>query len=168
MCFQSCTTTMVAMVIDTSTTSGAATPSGIQKASSGTATRPSPKPNADRISVAINTMTKTYRVLTSIVLSSDRAIRTGWRPHGQPQVLSFPPQVVLAFRIPADTTHAAGRARVPNALANCCASKTGGWHANPEQTTANDRPSTVRASISRPRPSSRRFGIVSANAGGRF
>jgi hypothetical protein len=43
-----------AMVIDTSTTSGAATLSGMKKASSGTATSASPKPNADRISVAIN------------------------------------------------------------------------------------------------------------------
>jgi hypothetical protein len=60
---------MPAIVIDTSTASGAATFSGMQKARSGTATRASPKPKADRISVAINTTNKTPRVVTSIVIS---------------------------------------------------------------------------------------------------
>src|SRR4029077_14863334 len=67
--FQSCTTTIPATVIDTSTASGAATSSGMQKASSGTATRASPKPNVDRISVATNTTSKTSPVVTSIVIS---------------------------------------------------------------------------------------------------
>jgi hypothetical protein len=57
------------MVIDTSTASGAATLNGMMKASSGTATRASPKPNAERISVAIKTMNKTSRVVMSIAYS---------------------------------------------------------------------------------------------------
>src|SRR5258708_12880305 len=59
--------------------------------------------------------------------------------------------------------YAAGRTRDPNERASSCTSKIGGWHANPEHTTANDRPSNDR-----PSPSAGRFGIVSAKAGGRF
>src|ERR1035441_9641396 len=54
--------------------------------------------------------------------------------------------------------HAAGRAHDPNARASSSSSKIGGWQANPEHTTANDRLSV----------SAGRFGIVSAKAGGRF
>jgi hypothetical protein len=59
------------MVIDTSTASGAAWFSGMQKARSGTATRASPKPNAERISVAINRMDKTKIVMISIAVSEE-------------------------------------------------------------------------------------------------
>src|SRR5260370_21880397 len=60
-------------------------------------------------------------------------------------------------------THAAGRARDPNARPSSCASKIGGWQANPEHTTANDRPSNDR-----PPPTAGRFGIVGARARGTF
>jgi hypothetical protein len=41
----------------------------MQNASSGTATRASPKPNADRISVAMNMIDKTRRVVVLIAIS---------------------------------------------------------------------------------------------------
>ena len=50
---------MPAMVMDTSTASGAATGSGSQNASKGTAINASPKPKADRITVAIKITHKT-------------------------------------------------------------------------------------------------------------
>ena len=52
---QSCATTTAAIVIETSTASGAATFSGIKSASSGTANSASPNPNADRMNVARKT-----------------------------------------------------------------------------------------------------------------
>ncbi len=75
---------MPATVIDTRTASGAATPNGMLKASSGTATSASPNPNADRMSVATNTMIKTCNVVASIVIS--RSSRT---QHTQPAPLSL-------------------------------------------------------------------------------
>jgi hypothetical protein len=49
---------------------------------------------------------------------------------------------------------AAGRAFAPSARPSSPASNTGGWQANSEHTTANDRPP----------PSAGRFGIVAANS----
>jgi hypothetical protein len=50
--------------------SGAAAFKGMKKASNGTAMRPSPKPKAERISVAMKTIAKTSRVVTSIATSA--------------------------------------------------------------------------------------------------
>lgn len=65
--FQSCATIIPAIVIDTSTASGAATFSGIKSASNGTATSASPNPNADRIKVAMKTTARTCKVVTSTI-----------------------------------------------------------------------------------------------------
>jgi hypothetical protein len=62
MCRQSCATTMAAMVMETSTASGAATRTGMQNASKGTAIRASPKPNAERMSVAAKMMRMTKKL----------------------------------------------------------------------------------------------------------
>ena len=66
---------MAATVMDTSTASGEAWFSGMQKVSRGTATRASPKPNADRINVAINRMDKTRTVVRSIAISGESGIQ---------------------------------------------------------------------------------------------
>jgi hypothetical protein len=65
---------MLAIVIDTSTASGAATLSGRQNASKGTATNASPKPNAERINAAINRMSRTCKVVASIAISDTSRI----------------------------------------------------------------------------------------------
>jgi hypothetical protein len=65
--FQSCRTTMAAMVIEISTLSGAATLRGRKKARSGTAMRASPKPKVDRIRVARKMMRRTRMVARSMV-----------------------------------------------------------------------------------------------------
>src|SRR5437868_4827051 len=54
MCRQSCTITMNATVIETRTATGAAVSTGTVNTSSGTATRASPNPKADRMMVARN------------------------------------------------------------------------------------------------------------------
>ena len=61
---------MPAIVIDNSTASGAATCNERQNASSGTATSASPKPNAERISVAIKTISRTSTEVRSIGISA--------------------------------------------------------------------------------------------------
>jgi hypothetical protein len=63
---------MLATVIDRSTPSGAATLTGMQKASSGTAINASPKPKAERIRVATNTIIRTFNVRASIAASRTR------------------------------------------------------------------------------------------------
>ena len=65
--FQSCRTTMAAMVIEISTLSGAATLTGRKMARSGTAMRASPKPKVDRIRVARKMMRRTRMVARSMV-----------------------------------------------------------------------------------------------------
>ena len=62
---QSWATTIPATVIETRMASGTATSTGMSRASSGTATRASPNPNADRISVARKTTASTGRVAGS-------------------------------------------------------------------------------------------------------
>ena len=78
---QSCATTTAAIVIDTSTASGAAIPKGRRSASKGTANSASPNPNADRISVAINTTNSTCRVAASIhAVGQPRRLRRALSP----------------------------------------------------------------------------------------
>jgi len=60
---------MAATVIDMRTASGAATSSGIERASKGTAINPSPKPKAERMRVAMKTTIRTCRVVASIAVS---------------------------------------------------------------------------------------------------
>src|ERR1700735_1800693 len=76
---QSWTTTMAATVIDRRTATGAAISIGMISASNGTAIRPSPNPNVERIKLAINTTNKTWRVIVSIVsqhgFSGDECLR---------------------------------------------------------------------------------------------
>jgi len=60
---QSCATTTAAIVMDTSTAKGAATCIGMKKASRGTAISASPNPNAERITVATNTIRRTSRMV---------------------------------------------------------------------------------------------------------
>jgi hypothetical protein len=67
------------MVIDTSTANGVATSSGMKKASSGTATSASPKPNAERISVAANRMIRTSSVVDPIAVSFSFSLEFGFQ-----------------------------------------------------------------------------------------
>src|SRR6185312_7690431 len=70
---QSWVTTTRATVMDSRTASGAATLIGMPNASSGTAMSASPKPNVERISVATNTTSRTYKVIGAIILPVNRS-----------------------------------------------------------------------------------------------
>lgn len=81
---------MAATVMETSTARGAATFSGMQKASRGTASSASPKPKAERMSVAMKMTDTTWSVVTSIGISGksfshDRRLwlRASWRGSGR-------------------------------------------------------------------------------------
>src|SRR5579875_2170407 len=70
---QSCTTTMAAMVMDSKTARGAAVCSGIRSASRGTATRASPNPKAERITVAMKMTSST----ATVAMADPRALSRG-------------------------------------------------------------------------------------------
>lgn len=65
---------MAAMVMERRTVNGAATFSGMQKASRGTATKASPKPNAERISVARKRIKTTSKAMTLMAYSATSEI----------------------------------------------------------------------------------------------
>ena len=69
-CRQSCATTTAATVMEMSTATGAATSTGRTSASSGTAIRASPNPNAERITVARKNTAGTCAVAQAIANAS--------------------------------------------------------------------------------------------------